>query len=89
MEPQTTLAMGRVVHDFRRGESGIGTVTTATMRQLNDSRLDTLRQSAYAAGGNFWHRWAKGRFETTGWLLGTRLGGRTASMIATQRNGVH
>jgi hypothetical protein len=89
LEPRTTYGMTRMVRDFRRGESGVGVVATATLRDLRDARLDTLRKSAYAAGGNFWHRWGGGRFETTGWLLGTSLGGSTASMIETQRNSVH
>ena len=89
VEPQTTYLVGRVLRDFRRGQSGVGGILTATNRQLDDPVLDALRNSAYVGGVNWWHRFGEGRYEVTGWVLGSQVNGSPAAISALQKSNVH
>ena len=89
VEPRTSYLVGRVVRDFRRGQSGIGAMATATNRRLDDPRLAGLRGDAYVTGVNGWHRFGGGRYEVTALVLGSQVSGSTAAITALQRNNVH
>ena len=89
VEPRTTFLVGRVLQDFRRGQSGLGAIVTSTERDLDDPLLQGLRRSALASGVNWWHRFAQNRWEITGWVLGTQVRGSAQAITATQRNAVH
>ena len=89
VEPLTHYSVGRLVRDFRRGQSGVGVIATSTVRDLSDERLNLLRSHAYATGGNWWHRFGGNRFQFSGWALGTLVRGSPEAMAALQRNSVH
>ncbi len=89
VEPRTTYVVGRLLRDFRRGQSGVGGIATATNRRIDDPLLDGLRSAAYSTGVNGWHRFGGARYELAGWALGTRAEGSEAAIAALQRSGVH
>ncbi|HEX2094845.1 MAG TPA: DUF5916 domain-containing protein [Longimicrobiaceae bacterium] len=90
VEPLTNYAAARVIKDFRAGRSALGTIFTATNRQLpHDQSLDFLRSAAYAGGFDGRHRFGKGNYEITGWMVGSRIEGSTQAIQSVQLNSVH
>ncbi len=84
VEPLTNYAVGRVIKDFRQGQSAIGGIFTATNRRLDASRLDFMNRAAYAGGADFRHRWAGGNYQIHGFLLGSVVSGSTEAITRVQ-----
>lgn len=87
VEPLTNYAVGRVIRDFRQGQSAVGGVFTMTHRDLrDDDGLDFLRSSAYAGGVDGRHRFGGGNFEVHSWVLGSTVLGDSTAIRRTQRS---
>jgi uncharacterized protein DUF5916/cellulose/xylan binding protein with CBM9 domain len=89
LQPTTNYAGLRLTQDFRKGESGIGTMLTAVNRSVDQWTEDFLRKSAYVGAFNFRHRFPGGRYQLTGSLDFSRVAGTPAVIARTQRSPVH
>lgn len=89
VEPLANYAAGRIMKDFRRGQSGMGAIFTSTHRDLGDARLRFLNSAAYAGGVDFRHRFGGGNYEVQGWLLGSHVRGSTDAIARVQRAAGH
>jgi hypothetical protein len=89
IEPAANYGVVRLQQDLRKGNSGFGLMLTSTDRQLDQWSEDFLRRSARSLGVDFRHRFAKNRYQVSGYLAGSRVSGSAASIDALQRNGVH
>ena len=87
VEPLTNYMVGSLARDFRRGESTVGMLFTATHRRLDGDDFDFLPTSAYAVGVRGRHRFAAGTWEASGYVAagGGGGGGGGATCAATRR----
>jgi hypothetical protein len=87
VEPRTNYFVGRVNRELRRGQTQVGGIVTTTNRNLaSDIRANGLRESAYSGGVDFVHEWANRGWNLSGFLVGSRVAGSAASILATQRS---
>lgn len=89
IEPQTNYAVMRLQQDLRGGNSGIGLMVTNTARQTDAWTRDFLRDNAWTGGLDARHRFAKNRWQLSGQLSGSRVGGTAQAIALTQRSNVH
>jgi hypothetical protein len=75
IEPRTSYTAFRATQDFRRGASGIGVIGTMVSRSLDQWTAPRLRSTALVGGVDFRHRFATGRYEVSGQLVGSRMTG--------------
>ncbi len=86
VEPLTNYATGRVIRDFRGGESALGFIGTATNRSIDaDGPLTHLPGSAYAGGFDFRHRFGGGNYQVRGHVLGSHVQGDPVAIERLQR----
>jgi len=87
VEPMTNYAVGRVIKDFRDGETAIGVIGTATNRGIDgDGPISFLTSSAYTGGADFRHRFSEGNYQIEGYLLGSSVSGNAGSVERLQRS---
>ena len=87
VEPATNYAVGRVIKDFRDGESAIGVIGTATNRSIDpDGPVGFLSTAAYSGGVDFRHRFSGGNYQVSGYLLGSSVHGNTGAIERLQRS---
>jgi hypothetical protein len=87
VEPMTNYAVGRVIKDFRDGESAIGLIGTATNRAVDAAGpVSFLTSSAYSGGVDFRHRFGGGNYRVLGYLLGSAVTGNAGSIERLQRS---
>jgi hypothetical protein len=89
IEPQTNYAVVRLQQDLRGGNSGVGLMLTNTARQTDQWTRDVLRDNAWTGGLDARHRFAGNRWQLTGQLSGSRVGGTAQAIALTQRSNVH
>ncbi|HEY0529107.1 MAG TPA: DUF5916 domain-containing protein [Gemmatimonadaceae bacterium] len=89
IEPQTEYGVLRASQDFRKGETGIGTILTFVNRQLDDVSSNFLRREAVVAGVDGRHRFGGGRYSLKGSIAVSSVQGSEAAIARTQRNAVH
>jgi hypothetical protein len=89
IEPLTNYAVGRLQQDFKNGNSGIGIMLTGVNRNIDDETESFLRSSAYTGGIDLRHRFSKNNYELRAYLAASRVAGTAASILSTQRDGVH
>lgn len=90
VEPMTNYAVGRVARDFGGGRSSVGLLASSTVRSLpDDGSLDFLTSSAWMGGVDGRHRFASGRFEVSGSLIGSQVRGTAGAIDRIQRSPVH
>jgi hypothetical protein len=89
VEPLSNYSVIRLTRDFRGGRSGIGFLGTSTLRNLDDPRLEFLRDNAFTTGVNWFHRFRNNQYQTTGWLIGSALHGNASAINNVKRNSVH
>ncbi|MBA3495685.1 MAG: carbohydrate binding family 9 domain-containing protein, partial [Gemmatimonadales bacterium] len=88
LEPPTNYAVVRGNQDFRGGDASVGFILTGVNRSLDPSGAPHLHRSAYTGGVDA--RWRfRGRFEVSGSLDLSRVGGDPAAIARTQRDPVH
>ncbi len=87
VEPLTNYAVGRVIKDFRDGESAVGIIATAANRDVDpEGPVSFLESSAYAGGVDFRHRFGGGNYVVRGYALGSLVQGGEASILRLQRS---
>ncbi|MGH7639077.1 MAG: DUF5916 domain-containing protein, partial [Gemmatimonadaceae bacterium] len=85
VEPAANYFIGRVKRDLRGGNSTVGVALNMVHRSLGDDALDPLfRTSAYAAGFDWNHAWAKREWSFDGAIVMTRNNGSPAAIDALQ-----
>ena len=90
VEPVTSYAVGRVIKDFRDGESAVGLIATAANRRVAaDGPVSFLTNAAYAGGIDFRHRFADGNYQIDGHLIGSLVSGSAEAIERIQRSSVH
>ena len=89
IEPRTLYAVLRASQDFRKGESGIGTMFTLVNRDLDDASDLRLRRQAVTGGVDARHRFSGGRYSLAASLATSVVSGTAAAIDRTQRNAVH
>ena len=88
-EPPTNYFVGRLMQDFRDGQTGIGLMATATNRQNDAFTAPFLRSDGYTAGMDFRHMWANREYELDGYLVGSEVQGSDSAMALTQLSSTH
>jgi hypothetical protein len=89
IEPLTNYAALRAQQDFRKGESGIGLMATAVNRDVDQWTENFLRSHAYVGAVNFRHRFHGGRYQLSGSLDVSTVGGSPDAIASTQNSFVH
>jgi hypothetical protein len=89
VEPQTNYAVLRGQQDLRGGETSVSLIGTAVNRSLDALTEPYLHRGAYAAGGNFRHRFHNKEYEFNAQLAGSRVEGTASVIRRTQTNSVH
>lgn len=89
IEPMTNYAVGRLQQDLRGGASQVGAILTATNRAMDEWTSPYLRGAAYTGGLDWRHRFARNRFEVSGYVTGSHVRGSAEAIARTQRSGVH
>ena len=89
IEPLTNYAVGRLQQDFKNGNSGVGIMLTGVNRNIDDETESFLRSSAYTGGLDLRHRFSKNNYELRAYVAASRVAGTAASILSTQRDGVH
>ena len=90
VEPVTSYAVGRIIKDFRDGESAVGLIATATNRRLAaDGPVSFLTSAAYAGGIDFRHRFGGGNYQVDGHLIVSTVSGSAEAIERIQRSSVH
>jgi len=86
VEPLTNYFVGRVIQDFHGGQSAIGAIASATVRELDagDPRLSLLTRDAFLAGVDGRHRFWGGNYELRASALGTLVRGSTDAISRIQ-----
>ncbi|MEM1328167.1 MAG: DUF5916 domain-containing protein [Bacteroidota bacterium] len=85
VEPLTNYFVGRAQQDFREGNTYVGGILTAVNRDLNNTPLEWLHESAYSGGLDFRHRWGEKQWNVSGRALFSNVNGTTAAITRTQR----
>jgi len=89
IEPATNYMAARLQQDFRHGESGLGAMVTMVNRDLDPWSDPYLRRNAVVGAADFRHRFLGSRYELTGSIAVSQVGGTPAAITATQRSSVH
>lgn len=89
VEPLADYFVGRVRREYRSGNTSVGGIGTAVVRDLSDPVLQSmLRSRAYAGGLDFNHYWAGRRWTVDGFLMGSHLRGSEPAIDRAQRSSV-
>jgi len=86
IEPRSGYGVFRLQRDFRDGASALGLIATTTNRDGGAADALELRREGYAAGIDARHRFHGNTLEVVGHLLGSRVSGSSAAILATQRS---
>jgi hypothetical protein len=89
VEPLSNYFVGRVTQDFSGGNTVIGGIFTAVNRDLDESNVDDLHQSAYTGGVDVVHRWKDQRWVATANFLFSNVKGSKTAITNTQRSFEH
>jgi hypothetical protein len=89
VEPQANYFVGRLLQDFRGGTTAVGTMFTATNRQLDGWSDSLLRKSAYTGGVDARTKFAENNYELSGWVLGSIANGTAPAIARLQQSSVH
>ena len=86
VEPMSNYFVGRVIQDFNGGQSAIGGILTATVRDLDasDPRLSLLTRDAFLAGVDARHRFGGGNYELRASALTTLVRGSSDAISRIQ-----
>ncbi len=86
VEPLTNYLAGRARREMRQGQTTLGILATSVHRDLGGSPLEpSVLSSAYSAGIDFSHDFAKRVWHTSASFSPSYVQGSTGALIATQR----
>ncbi len=86
VEPLTSYFVGRLLQDFRGGDTQVGGMVTAVNRKLDEERLDALTGEAYAGGIDLSHYFAQRDYRFEANVVASRLRGSAESILRAQRS---
>lgn len=89
VEPLTNYFVARAQKDFNNRNSFLGTIFTATNRDLKDGELDFLRKSAFTGGLDFQHNWKNRKYFLNGNFVVSHVTGSKEAILFTQRSLTH
>ena len=84
IEPATTYLLTRVQQDYRGGLTTIGGIFTATLRSLDETNMDWLRERAYTGGFDFNHQTSDRIYSVESALAFSHVKGSEESILLTQ-----
>ena len=84
VEPSTNYFVGRVMQDFREGNTVVGAMMTAVNRNIEDQQLEFLRRSAYAGGLDLQHYFHDRDFRVEARVFGSHLRGSEEAIDLVQ-----
>lgn len=86
VEPLTNYFGLRLQKDYNEGNTIIGSMVTATNRNLQSPDLDFLHKSAYSGGIDFEHNWKDRTYYLAARLLFSHVRGSTEALTQTQES---
>jgi hypothetical protein len=86
IEPFSNFFVARLQKDYRKGDTRIGGMFTATHRNINDQNLDFLHRSAYAGGIDFDHIWKNKTYYISVKTLFSHVRGSREAILETQES---
>ena len=89
LEPASNYGVLRVQQDLRQGESNLGLLVTGVNRDLDGWSASYLREEAYVGAADFRHRFPGKRYQVSGTVGVSHVGGSPEVIAATQRDPVH
>ncbi len=89
IEPQTNYFVARLVKEMRAGRSQFGLMITDTRRNLDSVTTPLLRSDASVFLVQGFHRFAKDRYELSGYTGRVGVNGSQRAIALTQRSSVH
>ena len=89
VEPQANYFVGRLLQDFRGGNTAVGAMVTATNRSLDSWSDPLLRKSAYTGGVDARHKFGDNNYELSGWVIGSIANGTAPAIARLQQSSVH
>jgi hypothetical protein len=89
VEPLTNYFVGRLRRESGGGNTSVGFLGTAVMRNGSDSTLASrLRSRAFVGGVDFNRFWSKRNWSLDGYVLGSYVRGTASAIDRTQRTSV-
>ena len=89
IEPQTNYFVARALRELRGGRTQFGVQLTDVRRQLDATTAPVLRQSATTGVLQGYTRFARDRWELTGYYGANQVQGSATAIALTQLNSVH
>ena len=89
IEPQTNYLIARALRELRGGRTQFGMQITDVRRQLDAVTSSVLRRDATTVVAQGYTRFARDRWELTGYTGVNAVHGSATAIAATQRNSVH
>lgn len=84
VEPMSNYFLGRVLKDFRGGQTTFGGMVTSTYRQLTDENRDLMPRSATTGGLDLFHQWKDRTYNFTLNLVYSHIQGSREAIMETQ-----
>lgn len=84
VEPATTYLLSRVQQDYRGGLTTIGGVVTATLRSLDETNMEWLREKAFTGGLDFDYRSSDRVYSLESALAFSHVLGSEEAILRTQ-----
>ena len=84
VEPMSNYFLGRVLKDFRGGQTTFGGMVTSTYRQLTDANRDLMHRSATTGGIDLFHLWKNRTYNFTLNLVYSHVQGSREAILETQ-----
>ncbi len=86
VEPLTNFFGLRLQKDYNQGKTYIGTMATATNRNLKDPTLNFLHDAAYSGGLDFSHSWKDRTYFVEAKLVFSHVRGSQEALLLTQKS---
>jgi len=84
VEPFTNYFVGRLQQEFDEGNTRFGGIVTAVNRDTGEPQLAALHRSAYTAGLDFRHEWARKSWYVAANATASRVAGDEKALFLTQ-----
>lgn len=89
VEPFTSFMVGRIKQDFDKGNTILGGMLTSTLRDINDTHLQKLSNSALSGGIDFQHNWKNKKYFVDFKGFFSNINGDTTAIKVLQTSPVH
>jgi hypothetical protein len=86
VEPFTNYLALRIQKDYRKGDTRIGGMFTATNRNIRDAQVDFLHSAAYTGGIDFFHTWKEKTYYISVNTVFSHVRGSKEAILETQQS---